>query len=151
MKLYVDVERKKGERVTTFLKKCYQMNKVDFKFKKTYFDINLTKTQCFQANRSFEDLHTVIKTYYPNCSEEHLAKQIEKLLRYNKKLKLLYCTDINKWVFMNIIYMSNSSNKYKYLYNYNNSESKLNNKGKGKYSYYDLMGLMGFSEEQCLI
>ena len=96
MKLYVDVERKKGERITTFLKKCYNLqNKYSISFTETYFDELRQNKQCKKANRSFEDLYATIKTYYPDCSKEHFAKQLEKILN-KSKIRLIFCPDIQK-------------------------------------------------------
>lgn len=152
MKLYVEIEKIKGERITTFLKKCYNIkpNSYDIIFTKTYFDESCQTQQCKNGNRSFEDLYAVIKTYYPNCTKKHFAKQLEKLLK-ESKIRLLFCPDIQKWVFMNISLFSTEDNQYKYLYDYKSSRLKLNKKGEGKYTYFDIMSLMGYSKIQCEI
>lgn len=150
MKLYVKIKKIKGEKITTFLKKCYNIypNSYDIIFTETYFDITCLNKQCKKGNRSFEDLYSVIKTYYPNCTTKHFAKQIEKLIK-TSKMRLLFCPDIHKWVFMNISTSSTESNQFKYLYDYFSSRLKLDEKGKGEYSYFDILSLMGYSEIQC--
>lgn len=149
MKLYVDIKKENKERITTFLKKCYNINSSHIVFTETYFDELCQNKQCKKANRSFEDLYATIKTYYHHCSKKHFAKQLDKLIQ-KSKLKLLFCPDISKWVLMNISYGTHD-NTYKNLYNYDNSKSKLKKKGKGKYNYYDIMLLMGYSKEECEI
>lgn len=151
MKLYVDVKKEKRERITTFLKKCYSIETDPFNivFKKTYFDELCQNQECKKANRSFEDLYTTIKTYYPYCSKKHFGKQLNKLIQ-TSKLRLLFCPDISKWVLMNIVYGTIDKN-YKNLYNYSNSNKKLKKKGKGEYNYYDIMLLMGYSKKECEI
>lgn len=152
MKLYVDVEKIKGERITTFLKKCYNIkpNSYDIVFTKTYFDELFQNKQCKKGNRSFEDLYAVIKNYYPHCTKKHFAKQLEKLLK-ESKIRLLFCPDIQKWVLMNLGTWTTESNQYKYLYDYNSSRLKLGKKGKGEYTYFNILSLMGYSKTQCKI
>lgn len=150
MKLYVEIEKIKRERITTFLKKCYNFeNSYNIVFTKTYFDKLTQNQQCKKGNRSFEDLYAVIKTYYPNCTKKHFAKQLERLLK-KSKIRLLFCPDIQKWVFINVLYGTDDKN-FKYLYNYNSSHLKLNIKGKGEYTYFDILSLMGYSKTQCKI
>lgn len=149
MKLYVDIKKENKERITTFLKKCYNVNSSNIVFTETYFDELCQNKECKRANRSFEDLYTTIKTYYPYCSKKHFAKQLDKLIQ-KSKLRLLFCPDISKWVLMNISY-GTYDNTYKNLYNYTNSKTKLKEKGKGIYSYYDIMLLMGYSKQHCEI
>lgn len=141
-KLYVNIEKKKRERITTFLSKCYRIGGYNVGFSKTYSDKELTQFQCKDsANRSVEDIYSVVKAYYPKCSEKHFMKQLSKVLDKNKRLKLLFCPDIDKWV---IIYGYNVIDclGVRYLYNYSRSALKTNNRGKGKYCYNDLMILM---------
>jgi hypothetical protein len=151
MKLYVEKEKIKGERITTFLKRCYDINTTSYfyNFTKTYFDENYQNQQCRRGNRSFEDLYSVIKTYYPNCSKKHFAKQLEKVVK-TTKLRFLFCPDIHKWVLM-YIGKDQWDKKYKYLFNYHSSNAKLDKKGKGEYTYYNIMSLMGYSKGQCKI
>lgn len=149
MKLYVE-EKRENERITTFLKKCYNFKtSYNIVFTRTYFDELCEKQQCKKGNRSFEDLYAVIKTYYPNCTKKHFAKQIEKLLK-KSKIRLLFCPDIQKWVFMSVNF-GGDSKEFKYLYDYNSSRLKLNKKGKGEYTYFDILSLMGYSKKQCKI
>ena len=149
MKLYVDIKKENKERITTFLKKCYNINSSHVVFRKTYFDELCQNKQCKEANRSFEDLYATIKTYYHHCSKKHFAKQLDKLIQ-KSKLRLLFCPEISKWVLMNISY-GTQDNTYKNLYNYAQSNKKLKKKGKGEYNYYDIMLLMGYSKEECEI
>ena len=149
MKLYVE-EKRENERITTFLKKCYNFKtSYNIVFTRTYFDELCEKQQCKKGNRSFEDLYAVIKTYYPNCTKKHFAKQLEKLLK-ESKLRLLFCPDIQKWVFMSVSF-GGDSKEFKYLYDYNSSRLKLGKKGKGEYTYFDILSLMGYSKVQCKI
>ena len=152
MKLYVDVEKIKGERITTFLKRCYNIkpNSYNIVFTETYFNESCQTRQCKKGNRSFEDLYAVIKTYYPHCTKKHFAKQLEKLFK-ESRLRLLFCPDIQKWVLMNISLFSTEDGQYKYLYDYNSSRLKLDKKGKGEYTYFDILSLMGYSKVQCKI
>jgi hypothetical protein len=151
MKLYVETEKIKGERITTFLKKCYNLypNSYNIVFTRTYFDKLFQNKQCKKGNRSFEDIYAVIKTYYPNCTKKHFANQLEKIIK-NSNIKFLFCPDIQKWVLMNT-YQGSSISNYKYLYDYNSSRLKLNKKGQGEYTYFDIMSLMGYSKIQCKI
>jgi hypothetical protein len=143
MKLYVEIEKKKGERITTFLSKCYKIDNYNVGFSKTFLDKELTSFHCKDSsNRSVEDIYSVIKAYYPKCSEKNFMKQLSKFLDKNKRLKLLFCPDIEKWVIM-YSYNVNDCLGVRYLYNYSNSSLKTNKKGKGKYCYNDIMILMG--------
>lgn len=152
MKLYVEIEKIKRERITTFLKKCYNIkpNSYDIIFTKTYFDKLLQNKQCKKGNRSFEDLYAVIKNYYPYCTKKHFAKQIEKLIQ-NSRLRLIFCPDIQKWVLLNTATWTQENKEFKYLYDYNSSRLKLGKKGKGEYTYFDILSLMGYSKVQCKI
>jgi len=145
-KLYVKIERKKGERVITFLKKCYNIGNYVVGFAGTYCDKELTNFHCKnQANRSVEDIYSVVKTYYPNYSEKKFIKQLDKLLNKNKRLKFLFCPDIQKWVIMHG-YESIDSDGIKHLNNYSNSKNKRKIRGNGKYCYNDIIELMGYPE-----
>lgn len=70
----------------------------NYQFAPTFYDKECTLLQCRSANRSFEDLLEICKTYFPNTTEVDLAKTLFNL---NKKIRLhsLFCIDINKVVF----------------------------------------------------
>lgn len=74
---------------------------------------------------------------------------MKKLIK-KSKIRLLFCPDIQKWVFMNVNF-GGYSKEFKYLYDYNSSRLKLNKKGKGEYTYFDILLLMGYSKTQCKI
>ena len=152
-KIYVTFKKVKNKSIVKFLEECYGKIGNDLNnFRATYSDLECTKLQCKSGNRSFEDIYCVVKTYYKYCSIKHFAKQFLKFLKLNKRLVLIYCKDISKWVFMNIIYNNVTNNTgYLFFYRYQVSMPLLNSKGKGKYNYYDIMKLMGYTKEQCII
>lgn len=149
MKLYVNIKIRKNQKLSTFLKKCYnlQNNNYFIYFTPTYYDSVFKDKQCGQANRSFEDIYSVVTTYYPECTKQVLAKELEKIIKLNF-IKLLFCTDIKKWVFMKTL-KGTIDIYFKYLFDYKESRLKLKKRGNGEYTYFDIMKLMGYSEEKC--
>lgn len=67
-------------------------------FLTTYHDQDCTQKQCHNARRSFDDLFTICKTYFPKTTKKELAKTLFTL---SKKINLVasYCYTINKLVF----------------------------------------------------
>jgi hypothetical protein len=162
MKLYVNVEKEKGEHIIHFLKKCYAegYDGWQHKFIPTFYDIECTIEQCGRKRRSFDDLMDIVKTYYPKATKKHIAKQIEKLTRYRNlnckvRLCLLFCPEAKKWIMYETSESTNILNYtgtgFRYLNNYNNSKSKMNDKGDGERSYYDILSLMGYTKDECVV
>lgn len=148
MKLYVNIKIRKNQKLSTFLKKCYNIqNGYYIGFIPTYHDPVFKHKQCGQANRSFEDIYSVVTTYYPECTKQLLARELEKIMKLNF-IKLLFCTEVKKWVFMKTSKFTTNS-CFKYLFDYKDSKLKLKKKGKGEYTYFNIMKLMGYSEEKC--
>lgn len=151
MKLYVNVEKHPREKIVSFLKRCYDEGQYSYNytFCETYYDVYCTKLQCYKKRRSFDELLTVVKTYYPHASKKHIASQIKKLTKplsiCNKMhLRFLFCPDVQKWVMYES--SNNASEYYIYLSNYNNSKSKFEEKGNGERSLKDILTLMGYDE-----
>ena len=155
MKLYVKIIKKDNERILRFLQRCYASAHTgwDYKFCETYYDEDCLKEQCDKRRRSFDDLMSIVKTYYPHVSKKHIAKQIEKLTRARAicgkvRLNFLYCPDADRW----IMYENSGGDPqyYRYLYmnSYGKSFQRFNDVGKGERSLKDILELMGYTKEQ---
>lgn len=151
-KIYVTFKKVKNKSIVKFLEECYgKIGSNLNNFGATYSDLECTKLQCNSGNRSFEDIYCIVKTYYKYCSIKHFAKQFLKFLKLNKRLRIIYCNDIGKWVFMNISWGNIFEYNYLFFYKYQYNLPIMSNKGNGKYSYYDIMKLMGYTKKQCII
>ncbi|MFA9239460.1 MAG: hypothetical protein ACEQSQ_06165 [Candidatus Paceibacteria bacterium] len=101
----------------------------------TYADPECTIQECRAANRSFEDLLEISKTYFPRTTEKKLAKTLFKL---NKEINLTasYCCTIDKIVFDTFDYGHSPKSMDRYL---ERKEKKIY--GKSPYSYDDIVKL----------
>lgn len=104
-------------------------------FVSSYYDRELTKLQCKEARRSFEDLLSICNTYFPPVTEYQLAKHLYSL---NKKyIKLMYCPTIRKIVFKR----DDIPRKFE-LGPGDIRRDKNNFKGNGQYTYNQIMALI---------
>lgn len=77
---------------------------------KTYSDEEGTETQCNKNQyRSVSELYYMTLTRFPKTSFNGFLKVIQKLIKKNKNVVLVYCTMINKVV---LRYTDNSSAQY---------------------------------------
>jgi hypothetical protein len=160
MKLYVKINKVKNEHIVTFLKRCYSEGFTGYghKFTTTYSNPECTEIQCVPCRRSFDDLLHVVKTYYPNVSNKHIAKQIEKLTKHNSvnnsvRLNLLFCPHADRWIMYensncNIDWKGNGN---LYMSSYGSSYSERYSRGSGERSYMEILNLMGYTEIECIL
>lgn len=97
----------------------------------TYLDKECTKIQCDKKNayRSISELHIIVKTRFKLTSLKALIKILKELIEEDKKIAMVWCTQINKVV---IKYVKNQPTNY----------------GMTDYSrerYYKTKGLDGYS------
>ena len=93
MKLYVTF--KKPKTVIEFLKQFYNNNVISYNAVKayphsTYYDKRCTLLQSRHTRRSFDDLFSLITTYYPSISEKKLLHYLLILKIENKYKKKEY-------------------------------------------------------------
>lgn len=99
-------------------------------FATTFLNANCTEQEDKQRRRSFDDLLVIARTYFPETTEEELAK----VLTTTKGLRALFCNDIKKIVFVK---------------DYGNSSFTINSgygleiKGASNYSGEDIYRLAG--------
>lgn len=157
MKLYVNIQKEKNERIVTFLKRCYAKAHCgwEHKFTETYNNKECSLLQCDKRRRSFDDLLNVVKTYYPKVSDKHIAKQIEKLTKpysINNKARLhfLYCPEADRWIMYELSAQSFTylGEKYLYMSSYGKSPQKKDCRGVGQRTYTEILALMGYNEDQ---
>lgn len=135
MKIYLKLPKnKKFANITALLKYGYKGELFIRKgFAATYSDKACKKQQCHNdANRSFEDLLIICKTYFPKTTEEQLAKSLYGLFKYNK-LIVIFCDNINKLVF----YRRRHALNFEYLI-----VDEATKRGVGKYNYNEFMELV---------
>lgn len=145
MAIYCNIEDKSS--LYNFLLEGYYLSQ----FVETYYDEELTLQQCDLAYRSFEDLLELSQTYFPETTERILAQTLLEL-HSNKKIRVSYCTTIDKivffggWNFGNIF--DEIPNTFQ-LYDYETYEEYLeaieytnDYKGQGQYSLTELCELM---------
>ena len=104
MKLYLESQHRKKPRepILSFLERYFKNLT-----KGTYFDEPCTQLQCSSGkNRSIDEMLLIVKTEYPKSKNSDIYKAFKKLLLieenkpYGSRLSLVYCKDIDKWVFM---------------------------------------------------
>jgi len=132
MKIYFR-SRKKPENMTgikELLQNGYS-GKYDGNFKPTYSDPKCQNQECHPARRSFDDLLTICKTYFPKTTQKELAKTLFEL---NEEIGLggSYCITINKPVF----FKRGIKNINSFMFN--NRETV---KGKSKFSFSQIKSL----------
>lgn len=149
MKLYCKIER--GEKtikeyLLEFFKAPYLATPHLIMGHETYFDEALQAQQCHRAHRSFEDLYSLITTYYEDTTKEDLAKILFELNKEGR-LKSGFCGHIYKWVFRGVMIDDYVASFNEISYKYYKDE-----KGKGEYTLLDIYRLAGeeFTEEQVI-
>jgi len=91
MKLYINTNKQFND-INELLTFCYPTG--DYFREYTYFDKECTQIQCSASRRSFEDLLSLCKTYFPETTEKDLMKTlIDMGMRYYR------CGGIGKIVF----------------------------------------------------
>jgi hypothetical protein len=68
------------------------------KCKETYLNPECTELQCKGARRSFGDLLILARTYFPETTEEQLAKLLHEFF-LKRQIRALYCHNISRIVF----------------------------------------------------
>jgi hypothetical protein len=70
-------------------------------FEQTYFDSEYKELECKAARRSFTALVEICQTYFPETTEEDVAKVLVKLIsgKEDSYLACGFCSTINKVVF----------------------------------------------------
>jgi len=151
MKLYINKKLPKyKEKVFSWLIRLYKNSS---SFPQTFKDINFQKEQCRKGrSRSFDDLYSLVTTYYPDTTKVELAKYVKLLiLHIYNNLCLMYCPDAKAWVIYTNPLSRNNNNNYKLnklVYNYNGYLYKKYKDGCSKEtSLYDILLLMGYDEE----
>ena len=149
MKLYVDSQHRKQPRepILSFLERYFKGLT-----KGTYFDEPCTQLQCSSGkNRSIDEMLLIVKTEYPKSKNSDIYKAFKKLLLLEElkpqgsRLALLYCKDINKWVFMRFNHNSNT----RFLMNYSDSVNKKDLNGEGTETFNSfIINKLGFTEEE---
>ena len=148
MKLYLKSQHRKQPRepILNFLKRYFKGFSIA-----TFYDEECTKLQCSSAkNRSIDEMLVIVKTEYPKSNNKDIYKAFRKLLleheikKGESKLSLLYCKDIDKWVFMKYKHNCNT----RFILNYANSVEKKDLNGKGKETYNSFMTKLGFTMEE---
>ena len=144
MKLYLESQHRKKPRepILSFLERYFKNLT-----KGTYFDEPCTQLQCSSGkNRSIDEMLLIVKTEYPKSKNSDIYKAFRKLLLQNKQLVLVYCCDIDKWVFTKFTVTSINTN---FIWNHSNSDTKKDKKGKGKETFNSFMiDKLGFTEEE---
>ena len=145
MKLYLKSHHRKQPRepILNFLKRYFRSLTLS-----TFFDEDCSKLQCSSGkNRSIDEMLIIVKTEYPKSHNKDIYKAFRKLLLEHEvrnedaKLSLLFCKDIEKWVFMKYKHNCNT----RYILKYSDSDLKTDFKGKGKESYNSFMTKLGFT------
>ena len=149
MKLYVNSQHRKQPRepILSFLERYFKGLT-----KKTYHDEQCTQLQCSSGkNRSIDEMLLIVKTEYPKSKNSDIYKAFKKLLLLEElkyqgsRLALLYCKDINKWVFMRFNHNSNT----RFLMNYSDSVNKKDLNGEGTETFNSfIINKLGFTEEE---
>lgn len=75
MKLYFKQE-KKAKNIEELIIYGFSGYNTYRSFKKTYFDPELKKQQCHEASRSFEDLLSICRAYFPRTTKKTISKII---------------------------------------------------------------------------
>ena len=148
MKLYLKSQHRKQPRepILNFLRRYFKTFSLA-----TYHDQECMNPQCSRGkNRSIDEMLMIVKTEYPKSKNSDIYKAFKKLLLEHEaksgeaKLSLLYCKDIDKWVFMKYKHNCNT----RFILNYSDSVQKKDLKGKGKETYNSFMTKLGFTMEE---
>lgn len=110
-----------------------------YSFVKTYSNPQLTREECHEARRSFDDLLEISRTYFPDTTEEELAKTLYEL-HGEINLYFFFCSDIHKQVFCTCPKEAMSYGKFSCSEWPNSS---FENSGRSKYSAKRIMELAG--------
>jgi len=96
----------------------------------TYNDPKCTEVQCNKksAYRSISELHDIVKTRFKVTSLKSIIKIIKEIIKEEKCISLVWCTQINKVV---IKYIKNTNGYYITLYSIDN--------------FYENVGVDGYS------
>jgi hypothetical protein len=97
MRIYVKpIEGLEIKSVKDLIDTLYRNNSTTIRYaaNETYKDKNLTKRQCHQAIRSFDDLLRIARTRFPDTSEKELMGVLKEL-----NFSVDFCYDVRKFVF----------------------------------------------------
>ena len=124
------------------IKSLLKMGFNNFHFKKTYTDIECTKEECHPARRSFGDLLLICRTYFPNTTEQQLAKTLRELSK-EIGIRVSYCSTIDKIVFYKSLIKNN--------FTYNICGHLRNRRGEGTHSFNEIEKLLNKNKSyKCL-
>ncbi len=142
-KIYVKKHKKKGEKVEDFFNRLYNDSYGSIE---TFHNYECNITQCnIGKNRSFSDIHKLIKTYYPKITHKKLIKIIYDYCITNGNT-LIYCDNINKIVltgggfWINNDYILNRT-----FFDYNRIISKNRTDYTDRFTIYYLYKKLGYS------
>lgn len=95
------------------------------KFVTTFKDEACKDEDCYPARRSFNDLLWICRTYFPETTEEQLAKVLKELYE-ERSVRGLYCPNIHKIVFIgtegtSMDFMHNASDRHHHADEYTGS------------------------------
>lgn len=108
--------------------------RADSKFSRTYKTPDFSESDCHSARRSFDDLLEISRTYFPETLEKDLALCLEEL-RKKEKLVCIFCSDINRVVFLTGYSTTTSFKQYISL-------REINRKGTSNYCLQDILNLI---------
>lgn len=141
-KLYI-VDGDKAQNIKELLSKFFSLAATSGCVS-TYYNKECTKLHTGAGrNRSFGDIFGVAKTYFPNITDEEVAYTLLNLDSNNFKRKKsylcwLYCSDINKGVFLLGDY-DNYSTQFFNCQTYHKHQQ--DNVGEDGYSFNDIVSL----------
>lgn len=99
----------------------------------TYDDAECTRENCRAgAYRSVTDILTIVRTYYPVTSLEAILRIIKTISTKDKRIKLIWCTQINK-----VVLRYNSDDTSEEVMSRYSVNRYLNTKGGDGYSLND--------------
>lgn len=145
MSIYIQNFRNE-ENIYDFLNNNFSVpfHNTQHKFVMTYKDEYCSIMDCHEARRSFEDLLEICQTYYPETTEEELAKTLFELHKKDN-LQCLFCPDILKIVF--IKWYPEHRTFYRIVSGSHMGATALT-KGNSRYSIGDIYELAGKSTEK---
>lgn len=115
----------------------------DYKFVKTYNDIDCCSVQCDSARRSIEDMLEIAQTYFPKTTLKVLIRTLVKL---NSTIGLYprWCCTITKLVFQLEFCLEKKDlpkNNLEHYFLQKSTMCEKDKRGKGLYSYNDFIKL----------
>lgn len=99
----------------------------------TYDDADCTRENCRAgAYRSVTDILAIVRTYYPVTSLEAILRIIKAISAKDKRVKLIWCTQIHK-----VVLRYNSGDASDEVISRYSTDRYLNTKGEDGYSLND--------------